>query len=97
MLHNFTEIVRAVACNGSITLPNLLSVSEREFDISPPKKASEIMTILVIFHTCRFRDLKSFYPYYVCRHMREEFSPYHLLQPFRRAAGIGGDAPAAVP
>ena len=55
------------------------------------------MTILVIFHTRRFRDLKSFYPYYVCRHMHEEFSPYHLLQPFRRAAGIGGDAPAAVP
>ena len=34
---------------------------------------SEIMTILVIFHTRRFRDLKSFYLYYVCRHMREEF------------------------
>ena len=52
-----------------------LKLREREFDISPPKKASEIMTILVIFHTRRFRDLKSFYPYYVCRHMREEFSP----------------------
>lgn len=34
---------------------------------------SEVMTILVIFHTRRFCDLKSFYLYYVCRHMREEF------------------------
>ena len=34
---------------------------------------SEVMAILVIFHTRRFRDLKSFYLYYVCRHMREEF------------------------
>lgn len=34
---------------------------------------SEIMTILVLFHTRRFRDLKSFYQDYVCRHMRKEF------------------------
>ena len=34
---------------------------------------SEIMTILIIFHTRRFRDLKSFYLGYVCRHMRNEF------------------------
>lgn len=34
---------------------------------------SEIMTILVIFHTRRFRDLKSFYLNYVCKHMRAEF------------------------
>ena len=33
---------------------------------------SEIMTILVIFHTRRFRDLKSFYLNYVCKHMRAE-------------------------
>lgn len=34
---------------------------------------SEIMTILVIFHTRHFRDPKSFYLGYVCRHMRKEF------------------------
>lgn len=34
---------------------------------------SEIMTILVIFHTRHFRDLKSFYLGYVCRHMHKEF------------------------
>lgn len=34
---------------------------------------SEIMTILVIFHTRHFRDLKSFYLGYVCRHMYKEF------------------------
>ena len=58
---------------------------------------SEIMTILVIFHTRRFRDLKSCYLNYVCKHMRAEFPPHRLLQPLRGAPGAGGDAPAAVP
>ena len=34
---------------------------------------SEVMTILVLFHTMRYRDLKSFYLGYVCNHMRKEF------------------------
>jgi hypothetical protein len=34
----------------------------------------EVMTILVLFHTKHFRDLKSFYLGYVCQHMRKEFS-----------------------
>lgn len=34
---------------------------------------SEVMTILVLFHTHRFRDLKSFYIGYVCQHMHREF------------------------
>ena len=34
---------------------------------------SEIMTILLLFHTHHFRDLKSFYLGYVCQHMRKEF------------------------
>ena len=34
---------------------------------------SEIMTILVPFHTHRFRDLKSFYLNYSCWHMRGAF------------------------
>lgn len=34
---------------------------------------SEIMTILVLFHTRRFRDLKSFYLGNVCRHLRKDF------------------------
>lgn len=34
---------------------------------------SEIMTILVLFHTGHHRDLKSFYLGYVCKHMRMEF------------------------
>lgn len=34
---------------------------------------SEIMTILVLFHMKRFRDLKSFYLMHVCKHMRSEF------------------------
>ena len=31
------------------------------------------MTILVLFHTHRFRDLKSFYLGYICQHMRGDF------------------------
>ena len=38
---------------------------------------SEIMTILVLFHTHRFRDLKSFYLGYICQHMRGDF-PHRL-------------------
>ena len=34
---------------------------------------SEIMLILILFHTYRFRDLKSFYLGYVCMHMKKEF------------------------
>ena len=33
---------------------------------------SEVMTILLLFHTMHFRDLKSFYLGYVCQHMRKE-------------------------
>ena len=38
---------------------------------------SEVMTILVLFHILRHRDLKSFYLGYVCNHMRKEF-PHRL-------------------
>ena len=38
---------------------------------------SEIMTILVLFHTHCFRDLKSFYLGYICQHMRGDF-PHRL-------------------
>ena len=34
---------------------------------------SEVMTILVLFHTMRHRDLKSFDLGYLCNHMRSEF------------------------
>ena len=37
----------------------------------------EIMTILGLFHTHRFRDLKSFYLGYICQHMRGDF-PHRL-------------------
>ena len=35
---------------------------------------SEVMTILVLFHLMRNRDLKTFYLGYVCNHMRKDFS-----------------------
>ena len=34
---------------------------------------AEIMTMLVLFHTSHFRDLKTFYTGYVCQHLRQEF------------------------
>jgi len=53
----------------------------------PPRMSdSEIMLILIIFHTYRFRELKSFYLGYVCKHMHKEFPPHALLQPFCQAA-----------
>lgn len=39
---------------------------------------SEVRTILVLFHTMRHCDLKSFYHGYICNNMRREF-PNRLL------------------
>ena len=65
---------------------------------------SEVMTILVLFHILRHRDLKSFYLGYVCNHMRKEF-PHRLsynrfverVQPLRRTSGQGRAPSFAVP
>jgi hypothetical protein len=32
---------------------------------------SEVMTILTAFHLRGMRNLKAFYPFYVCKHMRD--------------------------
>jgi len=53
---------------------------------------SEIMTILVLFHTHRFRNLKSFF----CRAYAWRLPTADFLQLLRRAAGTGRTAPAAV-
>ena len=51
-----------------------LSVSGRRHRNRPGRMSdSEIMTILVLFHTSHFRDLKSFYLGYISQHMRREF------------------------
>ena len=34
---------------------------------------SEMILIIILFHTYRFRDLKSFYTMYVCKYMKSEF------------------------
>lgn len=39
----------------------------------PIMSDSEIMLIMILFHTYRFRDLKSFYTMYICKHMKSEF------------------------
>lgn len=52
---------------------------------------SEIMTILVLFHMKRFRDLKSFYLMYVCKHMRKEFPTvlsYNRFVERQRSVGL---------
>ena len=68
---------------------------------------SKVMTILVLFHTMRQRDLKSFYLGYVCNHMRKEFlrvqphaqgvSTPPVVQPLRRTSGQGRAPSFAVP
>ena len=51
-----------------------LSASEKRRRHRPGRMSdSEIMTILVLFHTSHFRDLKTFYLGYICQHMRKEF------------------------
>ena len=51
---------------------------------------SEIMTILILFHTHRFRDLKSFYLGYVCQHMRKDFpNPVSYNRFVERQAQVG--------
>ena len=62
---------------------------------------SEVMTILVLFHILRHRDLKSFYLGYVCNHMRKPHaqgvSTPPVVQPLRRTPGQGGTPAFAVP
>lgn len=51
---------------------------------------SEIMTILILFHTRRFRYLKSFYLGYVCQHMRKDFpNPVSYNRFVERQAQVG--------
>lgn len=45
------------------------SKRNREFTMSQ----SEVMTILVLFHSGAFRNLKSFYVFYVQKHMQKDF------------------------
>ncbi len=39
----------------------------------PKLCASEVMTIIIYFHTSRYRDFKTYYTQYVMRHLRSEF------------------------
>ena len=57
---------------------------------------AEIMTMLVLFHTSHFRDLKTFYTGYVCQHLRQEF-PNNFLLSFRRTSKESSSASANVP
>ncbi len=51
-----------------------VSMSSKRYRNRPGRMSdSEIMTILILFHTSRFRDLKSFYLGYICQHMRRDF------------------------
>jgi len=34
---------------------------------------SEVITILILFHTGNYRNLKHFYLFYVCQHMQSDF------------------------
>jgi hypothetical protein len=34
---------------------------------------SEVITVMILFHQSRFRDLKAFYPYYIQRHCQKDF------------------------
>jgi len=39
----------------------------------PRMSCSEVITIMVIFHTCGFRNMKHFYIHYVQKHMSDQF------------------------
>jgi hypothetical protein len=42
---------------------------------------SEVMTILILFHSFGYRNLKQFYLEFVCKHLRSEFP--HLISYIR--------------
>lgn len=50
-------------------LATVKRMRQRKFNLSN----SEIMTILVLFHLSHYRNLKSFYLFYVCKQLRSEF------------------------
>ena len=59
----------------------------RKFTLSQ----SEVMTILVLFHSGAFKNLKSFYIFYVQKHMKKEFPhtvSYNRLIELQRKACI---------
>ncbi len=45
----------------------------------PIMSDSEIMLIMILFHTYRFRDHKSFYTMYICKHMKSEFPRTYIF------------------
>jgi hypothetical protein len=52
----------------------LKQCSDRQSRNKPNRLShSEVMTLLIAFHLSRFRNLKHFYLFYVCKHMNKEF------------------------
>lgn len=52
---------------------HLLESESRKRNRERSLSLSEVMTILVLFHTSGYRNLKRFYLDYVCQHLRAEF------------------------
>ncbi len=62
---------------------------------NPPKKKpvmsdSEVITIMILFHSGNFRNMKHFYLFYVKKHMSAEFPPHGFLQSVYRAYATCG-------
>ena len=64
MIDDFSKMFDKSMKSHSVDCPNGKKRRNRKFKMSD----SEVMTILVMFHHSRFRDLKSFYLNYICRH-----------------------------
>ena len=71
------------------------SISEHQIGNSPKRKPrmsqSEIITIMVLFHSGAFKNLKHFYLYYVQKHMHKEFPntvSYNRFVELQQASGL---------
>jgi hypothetical protein len=51
----------------------LVASGERQRRRATRLSESEVMTIVIYFHQCGYRNFKTFYLGYVCRHLRAEF------------------------
>ena len=70
---------------------HLISDGKRHRNRPCQMSDSEIMTILVLFHMKRYRDLKSFYLMHVCKHMRDDFPTvlsYNRFVERQRSVGV---------
>lgn len=75
IIEKFFIIDEFYQCFEKTIKPNLLQQDNAKKTRNKPSKLSqsEVILILILFHEGQYKNLKHFYLFYVCKHMREYF------------------------